>query len=169
VYALPLIDDFELPSDARASAPNDTMFDLAELMEGNEVSALSDEQNMMLKNATSQTRAYVLRKAAMVKKFFDVIEKDPKLRRLCEFVPKPGFPNENIRRFYVELNGSKSELKYRILNRCLVIFAFLGLLCQDGKVMEPNTTQTSFKILFSVFRVSAVLSKMILCTRYTLS
>ena len=83
------------------------------------------------------------------------------LCRLSEFVPNPEFSGEQIRRFYLEIKGMKTDTKKRVLNRCLVTYALLGLVRNDGNVMEPNTCQTSLKMLFSVFRVSL---HRVLCT-----
>jgi hypothetical protein len=154
LHLCPQFDETEL---VPASAPNDTMFELADIMQNaTDLSLLNDEQNLLMNSATSQSRGYILRKSAIVKRFFAVLERDPRLRRLCETVPKADFPDETIRVFFVELSGSKSELKHRVLNQCLVVFGFLGLLRPDGRIMEPNTSQTVYKMLFSAFRVSAM-------------
>ena len=94
-------------------------------------------------------------------RFFQILGGDPHLCRLSEFVPNPEFSGEQIRRFYLEIKGMKTDTKKRVLNRCLVTYALLGLVRNDGNVMEPNTCQTSLKMLFSVFRVSL---HRVLCT-----
>jgi hypothetical protein len=155
-------DDSDDEDEVPPLPPNDTMFDLAAFARNNEqVSTLSDLQNQLLRSATSQSPAYVARKKREETRFFQILGGDPHLCRLSEFVPNPEFSGEQIRRFYLEIKGMKTDTKKRVLNRCLVTYALLGLVRNDGNVMEPNTCQTSLKMLFSVFRVSL---HRVLCT-----
>jgi hypothetical protein len=60
-------------------------------------------------------------------------------QELCKTVPKADFPDETIRVFLSSLVVQSLSWSTVFLNQCLVVFGFLGLLCPDRKVMEPNT------------------------------
>jgi hypothetical protein len=70
-YLCPQFDENEL---VPASALNDTMFELTDIMlNATDLSALSADQNLLVNSATSQSRGYVSRKAAIVERFFAVL------------------------------------------------------------------------------------------------
>ena len=132
----------------------DAPFDLSALAQLDTVDILTVAQNALLSSATSQTPAYVKRKASTVEQFFKILQQDLHLRRLADLLPHPDFDNQQIRRLYLEVLGIQTKTKLKVLNQCLVAYAMVGMVRADGRVMEPNTCQTKLKMLFSTFKVS---------------
>jgi hypothetical protein len=87
----------------------------------------------------------------------------PDLARLSELVDDPLIPGDEIRRFYLELRGTITPLKIKVLNIVLLVFSqrlilkeYEGANLLDDTIFamaqyQPNSLDTTFKCLFARF------------------
>ena len=87
----------------------DAPFDLAALAQLDTVDILTVAQNVLLSSATSQTPAYVKRKASNVEQFFKILQQDLHLRRLANLLPHPDFDNQQIWHLYLAYRQRQSS------------------------------------------------------------
>jgi hypothetical protein len=92
------------------------------------------------------------------------LEKHDKFEALTEIISDPLIPSKATRRFYVMLRGEMTPAKKLVLNYALLCYSqslvkseYIGTDLSDPKVFamaqyQPNTLETHFKVLFSVFK-----------------
>jgi hypothetical protein len=83
---------------------------------------------------------------------------------LTEIAPDPSIPSKTTRRFFIMLRGNMTRAKKMVLNYALLCYSrslvkkeFIGEDLSDPAVFalaqyQPNTLETHFKVLFSVFK-----------------
>ena len=86
---------------------------------------------------TTQTKRHMNKCAQVEEQFFQILEDHPTLYRLAEFTTE-GSILEPKRVFYSKLAGPKDEVKHRLLNICLLVFA--------EKLCKPNVPKKQLEM-----------------------
>jgi hypothetical protein len=115
--------------------------------------ATIDTEEMAEANESNgMTLAYTSRRDVTEKNFFTTLRLEPSLSVLAGLDPSTG-----ERLFYTQTKGDKSENKTQILNNCLKYFALTHLRKKDGNPYQPNSCNTTFKVLFAVFHSHGII------------
>jgi hypothetical protein len=165
---LPIHDEASLDVDAvdfATGIPSEfTVEVLAEIMHST-LDLLGDEETTnLLSNLTFVGTSHAKKQSSYEARFFIVLQKHDKFKTLTEMMADPTIPSKQVRRFYVMLRGVMTPAKKMALNYGLLCYSqslvkkeFIGRDLSDPKAFadaqcQPNTLETHFKVLFSVFK-----------------
>jgi hypothetical protein len=112
-----------------------------------------DVEEMAIANiSTGLSKAHSTRRDVIEKDFFATLRLEPSLNVLAGLDARTG-----ERLFYEQTKGDKAETKTQILNNCLKYFALTHLRKKDGNPYQPNSCNTTFKVLFAVFHSKGII------------
>lgn len=125
----------------------------------------------LFRNFSVNTKQHENRLEKLEERFFYVLSRHPSFSFLSETIVDPEIKNARtmVRRFYVVVQGVKTDTKKKILNYCLILFSqsFIKVDYQDQEDLtdpfifaqaqyEPNTVDMNLRSLFGIFKSRSV-------------